>query len=188
MKITRIKDYRFSKDTSESTVYHQLWTRYSLKAVQALPERSIRHGLTLDPFARNCAWAWPWTNDIDPNTQANFNLDAEDFLKCMKLKGKRWGVVLLDPPFSDRQAKEAYGSSNLYASDSGKMKRIQELAARVCAVNGYIIKAGFNTNPPAKNLELVEVVMVQLGGNRNDVLFSVWEKTTGEIDEWGENE
>jgi hypothetical protein len=138
--------------------------------------------LALDPFARNCNWAFPMTNDINPNTRANYNLEAEDFLRIAE-EGET-----LDPPFSDRQAKDKYGTSNLYASDGAKMTRISRSLGRCIKPGGYIIKAGYNTNRPSPAFTLVEVAIVSLGGNRNDVLFSVWKKTQHEIFSWGEEE
>jgi hypothetical protein len=123
--------------------------------------------LALDPFARNCNWAFPMTNDINPNTRANYNLEAEDFLRIAEEGETRYWIGLLDPPFSDRQAKDKYGTSNLYASDGAKMTRISRSLGA---------------------FTLVEVAIVSLGGNRNDVLFSVWKKTQHEIFSWGEEE
>ena len=75
----------------------------------------------IDPFARNCEFAWPYTNDIDTSTNAEQHLDAEEFLK--RMKDMRFGGAILDPPFSNHQSREIYGSENLY-TDPAKMKRI----------------------------------------------------------------
>ena len=174
-RYTRVKLRNITKNTSEWSPFRRMWEFYSQTAIAmgAMPGLD----LGIDPFARNCEWAFPMTNDINPNTRANYNLDAEDFL-----------AVCEDPPFSDRQSKEAYGTTNLYAADSGKMSRISKIMGRMIRHRGFIIKAGFNTNPPAANFELVEVCLVTLGGNRNDVLFSVWQKTTPTLQEWSEEE
>ena len=57
------------------------------------------HSQIIDPFARNCLLASPYTNDIDPKTKANWHLDALDFLNTA------WGEMpfdlgILDPPRS----------------------------------------------------------------------------------------
>lgn len=144
--------------------------------------------LAIDPFARNCNWAYPMTNDINPDTRANYNLDAENFLQIAEKGETRYWIGLLDPPFSDRQSKEAYGTSNLYAADAAKMSRISRSLGRCIKPGGYIIKAGFNSSRPSPAFTLVEVAMVNLGGMRNDVIFSVWKKTQHEIFSWGEEE
>ena len=185
-RYTRVKLRNITKNTSEWSPFRRMWEFYSQTAIAmgAMPGLD----LGIDPFARNCEWAFPMTNDINPNTRANYNLDAEDFLAVCEEQQTRYWVGLLDPPFSDRQSKEAYGTTNLYAADSGKMSRISKIMGRMIRHRGFIIKAGFNTNPPAANFELVEVCLVTLGGNRNDVLFSVWQKTTPTLQEWSEEE
>jgi len=185
-RYTRAKLRNITKDTSKWSPFRRMWEFYSQTAcaMGATPG----FDLAIDPFARNCEWAFPMTNDINPKTTANYNLDAEDFLNTCEEQKTRYWVGLLDPPFSDRQSKEAYGTTNLYAADSGKMTRISKTLGRMIHHRGFIIKAGFNTNPPAANFELVEVCLVTLGANRNDVLFSVWQKTTPTLAEWSEEE
>ncbi len=187
MRLTRAKLRRITKDTSEWSPFRRLWATYSLLA-QTINGAESGFDLAIDPFARNCNWAYPMTNDINPETRANYNLDAEDFLKIAEAGETRYWIGLLDPPFSDRQSKDKYGTSNLYAADGAKMKRIQMSLGRCIHPGGYIIKAGYNTNRPSPAFSLVEVAMVSLGGNRNDVLFSVWQKTQHEIFNWGEQE
>ncbi len=135
-----------------------------------------------DPFARNCEWAQPWTNDINIDTKAKWHLDAEDFL--IEIKDERFAIVLLDPPFSDRMSKDKYGTENLYASDSAKMLRIQKLAGNLVVPGGYLIKAGYNTNKPHPCFDLVEVRIVAMGNCRNDVLFSVWQKNNYTLEDY----
>lgn len=186
-RLTRARLKKMTKDTNEWSPFRRLWATYSMM-VQTIEGAKPQLDLAIDPFARNCTWAFPMTNDVNPNTRANYNLDAEEFLDIAFKGAGRYWIGLLDPPFSDRMSKDKYGTSNLYASDSGKMKRIQQRLANLIHTGGYIIKAGYNTNPPARGWELQEVAIVALGASRNDVLFSVWKKTIPTLHEYGGEE
>ncbi|MCH1549234.1 MAG: hypothetical protein L7R67_03380 [Nitrosopumilus sp.] len=141
-------------------------------------------GVGIDPFARNCTHAY-YTNDINPDTLAKYNLDALDFLEQPPylFNNQKFDFVIFDPPFSDRMSKDKYGTSNLYSAESNKASRCQKIAARMLKQGGYFIKAGYNSNPPSNNFELRELCLLACGGNRNDIIFSVWEKTF-DLDEW----
>mgnify|MGYP003661421511 CR=1 FL=1 len=138
-------------------------------------------GTGIDPFARNCQHAY-FTNDINPDTLAKDHMDAYDYLNHFD-KSMKFDFIIFDPPFSDRMAKDKYGTSNLYSAESSKASRCQNLGARLLRTGGFFIKAGYNSNPPAYFLELRELCLLACGGNRNDIIFSVWEKTM-DLDEW----
>jgi hypothetical protein len=106
-----------------------------------------------------------------------------DALEWLRLMDRKFDFIIFDPPFSDRMAKDKYGTSNLYSADSNKASECQKLGAKMLKQGGYFIKAGYNSNPPASHLELRELCLLACGGNRNDIIFSVWEKTM-DLDEW----
>ena len=137
-------------------------------------------GTGIDPFARNCQHAY-YTNDINPNTLAKNNMDALEYLESFA--DIKVDFIIFDPPFSDRMAKDKYGTSNLYSAESNKASQCQKVGARLLRTGGYFIKAGYNSNPPAAHLELRELCLLACGGNRNDIIFTVWEKTM-DLDEW----
>lgn len=62
----------------------------------------------VDPFARNCPLADPWTNDLNPKTRAKYHLDVLAFLLMLRDQGLSPDVVIYDPPYSPRQVKECY--------------------------------------------------------------------------------
>ena len=133
------------------------------------------HSKIIDPFARNCALAGNYTNDIDPNTQALHHMDALDFLE-MEWGQSGFDVGILDPPFSARQDKEIYGDTNLYTKP-GKLRDIEMALGNVIRTNGYVIKFGYNSNFSHKAFELDNIVLVQYGGCINDMIISVHTKT-----------
>ncbi len=62
--------------------------------------------IIVDPFARNCSIG-TITNDIDPETDALYHMDALDFLTRV-VKTDSADLVLFDPPYSPRQVSEVY--------------------------------------------------------------------------------
>tara|TARA_R110000824_G_scaffold183880_1_gene364925 strand:- start:484 stop:990 length:507 start_codon:yes stop_codon:yes gene_type:complete len=128
----------------------------------------------IDPFARNCEFAWPYTNDIDTSTNAEQHLDAEEFLK--RMKDMRFGGAILDPPFSNHQSREIYGSENLY-TDPAKMKRIEMELGSLIELGGYVVKFGYNSNFSHKSFECIAVRLVRYGGSMNDMIISVHQRT-----------
>lgn len=141
-------------------------------------DRSLCDGLIIDPFARNCLIGVPYTNDINPNTEANHHMDALDFLALEW--GHKFRIGILDPPFSQRQNKEAYGENNLYTVP-GKMKKIEIALGNKIELGGHIIKFGYNSNYSHRGYELVDGILVQYGGSINDTIVSVHEKIIPDI-------
>lgn len=164
-------------DTHLNPSYALMWARYSKKAVQTLDYAS----LALDPFARACNWAGELTNDINPETPAKFHVDACDFLSMMKPES--CAIGLLDPPFSDRQAEKKYETAPIWA-EPGYMTSVERMLAEAIVPGGWLIKCGYNTNRPDQKFSLVEVRICAFGGNRHDMIISVWRKTQSSLSEW----
>jgi len=49
---------------------------------------------------------------------------------------------------------------------------------------GHVIKFGYNSNPPAKDLELVEMKILAFGGVVNDWIISVWRNPNRKLREF----
>lgn len=62
---------------------------------------------SVDPFARNSRLATV-TNDLNPQTDAQFHVDAVAFLEQMRASGERFDAAILDPPYSPRQVADCY--------------------------------------------------------------------------------
>jgi hypothetical protein len=125
---------------------------------------------------------------LNPDTQANDHLDAEDYLDLLSEHYAddkvSFGLAILDPPWSNRQASEVYGTPNLYAADSAKMVRIGRKLGNLIQPGGYVIKCGYNTNPFHPSYECVEVRLVFHGGTASDTVFSVWKNVNKTLKEW----
>ena len=138
---------------------------------------------TIDPFARNCEFAHPYTNDINPNTNAQDHLDAEDYLEYWNLMKVKFQGAILDPPFSARQDKEIYGDANLY-TQPGKMKRIELALGNLVEAGGYVVKFGYNSNFSHDAFTCVGIHLIRYGGSMNDLIVSIHQRTLGDLGDW----
>lgn len=173
MMIERIQSgIAASIDTSEAAYFKEAW-----KQANKLIENV--EGLILDPFARNCQWA-DITNDLNPNTKAKYHLDAKDFLQKMleKYGSNSVKCLIFDPPFSNSQYKKYEKNlenelSNIYASP-GKVPELFQIVQKLLKPGGIIIKLGYNSSRPILDYELKYLSITNFGGNRNDVITSIW--------------
>lgn len=184
VKVTRIKVGRTSSNTHELEAIRRLWNTYSGRARDNDNSFGPHQHFCVDPFARNCPWGKKWTNDLDLTTSAHHHMDALDFLAKLSNEHRQFKIGILDPPFSDRQGEEVYGTPNLYASDSARLRKIEKAMCRLIVPGGYIIKAGYNSNPPGKSVELVELRIMAFGGVINDWLISVWRRCDYSLEAW----
>ena len=185
VRITRVKVGKTTKETHRITPIENLYRRYWAQRDNTWVHKKNIHPV-IDPFARNCKWGAPFSNDIAIDTEANYHMDALDFLEKMEAEERSFQIGILDPPFSPRQANEAYGGegANLYASDSPRLRAIEETMARLIVPGGHIIKFGYNSNAPSPALELIEVKILSFGGIVNDWLCSVWTQPNHKLEDF----
>ena len=67
----------------------------------------VNSKISVDPFARNKQWA-THTNDLNPETLAEYHLDALEFLEGLAVQKVNADLVIFDPPYSPRQLAECY--------------------------------------------------------------------------------
>lgn len=132
---------------------------------------TYREHTIIDPFARNCTWG-TITNDIDPNTSAEYHLDALDFLKRMESGSA--DAVIFDPPFSIRQADEKYKAGRNVYTIPGYVKKCMKEIVRILKPGGILMKCGWNSTRHNLQLEPVALYVVNTGGNHNDISISIW--------------
>ena len=151
---------------------------FSIKPIKELISRYMDGGVWLDPFSRCSPFASLCvTNDLDPSVEADYHMEALDFLKTQG--NNTADGVLFDPPYSPRQISECYKNvgRTVHAEDtqtSFYSKRKQE-AARTLKLGGRAITFGWNTNGFGASIgfELVEVLVVAHGSAHNDTLCTV---------------
>jgi len=183
MKIERIQGGSSdSLDTSQSKYFQKAFKK-GMKIIKDV------QGLIVDPFARNCMWG-DVRNDLNTNTKAQYHMEAKEFMK-MVLENHGQGsmkCLLFDPPFSSRQLEKYKKTSkeeilNIY-STPGYIPEFFSIVEKLLAPGGIIIKLGYNTSRPLPYLELVEIVIVNFGGNRNDVICSIWRNPNQNLNDW----
>jgi hypothetical protein len=129
--------------------------------------------VSIDPFARNKRLA-TYTNDLDPNTKAEFHMDAEEFCKQL---GKTVDLVLFDPPYSPRQISECYKSIGMEVgmkeTQSALLyKRVRDAAHSLVIAGGIVLSFGWNTVGMGKErgYEIEEIMLCCHGGAHNDTI------------------
>jgi DNA modification methylase len=134
---------------------------------------------SIDPFANESKIA-KVTNDLNPEYDTDYHLDALDFLQTFERESV--DLVLYDPPYSLRQVSECYKSVGIEVTmettqSSWRSKHINEIS-RIVKPNGLVISFGWNSSGVGVKLgfELVEILLVAHGGSHNDTIVTVERK------------
>lgn len=143
-------------------------------------------GLCCDPF---CGFHSPAQikNDLNKNIECEFHLDALVFLKT--LESNYFDCVLLDPPYSIRQAKECYdkygavkleispNNMKYWSSVKDEIKRILKPAGKAICFGWSTMGLGIN-----RGFRMDRILLVPHGGSRNDTLCTVETKVVYDRD------
>lgn len=157
----------------------------TIKPIRELVKRYLHKAdVSIDPFARNCTWA-TYTNDLNPDTAAEYHLEAQDFLQLLESQGVEGDVGIFDPPYSPRQVQEVYaGIGRTVTQADTQMVDIRRESrnrlARLIKVGGYIVSFGWNSAGMGvnRNYELREILLVCHGGWHNDTICTVEQKVS----------
>jgi len=158
---------------------------FSIKPIkELLLEELPRDGPIVDPFAGGSRFA-SITNDLDPQYNTDYNLDALEFLKTFE----GWSVdcVLFDPPYSPRQLSECYKklgrSVNFETTQASFWSNIKNEVARITAPLGKVISFGWNSQGMGKNrgFKIKRILLVPHGGQHNDTICTVEIKIRGHL-------
>ena len=153
---------------------------FSVNPIKALIEKWIDSPLLMvaDPFSNGKRFCKACiTNDLDEELEADFHMDALDFLKS--LADESIHVVLFDPPYSPRQVSECYKKMgktvNMQTTQSMYWGNMKKEIARVLAPSGVCLTFGWNSGGIGKNVgfEIEEVLLVAHGGWHNDTICTV---------------
>lgn len=152
---------------------------FDIEPIRQLIDRHI-FGFSVDPFANNNELA-DVTNDIDPQYQTDYNLDAIDFMG--RLETGSIDTVLFDPPYSPRQVSECYKSLdmsvNMQTTQSSFWGDLKSEIARVTKLGSIVITCGWNSGGIGEQFgfEIVEILLVAHGGWHNDTIVTVENRT-----------
>lgn len=131
--------------------------------------------ISVDPFSRNKKWT-TFTNDLNPNTDAEYHLEALTFLNNLQNKNILADVVIFDPPYSPRQISECYqqiGRTVTMKDTQGKSWSNWKTAiSKIVPINGIVLSFGWNTVGMGKKhgFEIIEILLVCHGGMHNDTI------------------
>lgn len=152
---------------------------FSIKPIKELINKYIdidTDKIIIDPFANNNKIA-NITNDINPEYDTTYHMDALDFLKLFD--DNSVDIVLYDPPYSVRQVSECYKKfgyevTNKTTQSSWRSKHLNEIK-RILKPNGKALCFGWNSNGIGKtrNFTMVEILLVAHGGSHNDTICTV---------------
>lgn len=153
---------------------------FDIKAIGRLIQRHNKAGIiSIDPFANRNTIA-SITNDLDPEMNCDYNMDALDFLKIFKTNSV--DLVLFDPPYSSRQVSEVYKkfdkTVNMQTTQSSFWGDMKIEIGRICKPNGLVLSFGWNSCGVGINrgFELLEILLVCHGGAHNDTICTVERK------------
>ena len=153
--------------------------------IERYQEELVSNSLVLDPFSNqnividrerlNLI-----TNDIDPQYDTDYSLDALDFLKMFS--DESVDLVLYDPPYSPRQVSEVYKkldmSVNMQTTQASYWGNQKKEISRIVKKGGYVLTFGWNSGGigKTKGFEIVEILIVAHGGWHNDTIVTMEKK------------
>ena len=110
-------------------------------------------------------------NDIDSTMPAPYHMDAFEFVSTWK--GKPFDVVILDPPYNIRKAREKYEGRWI-----GRLTKIKNILPSIMSSKGRVISLGYDTVGMSKSrgFEKIAVCVVCHNGDHNDTLVLVEKK------------
>jgi hypothetical protein len=143
--------------------------------------------VSIDPFARNKRWA-TYTNDINPSTEAEYHLEAIDFLDMLREREIKADFLLFDPPYSPRQLKECYDSFGKKMQQEDGMtaklrKEWRNHAMPLLTNDAVVLSFGWNSVGFGRGLgfELEEIMLVCHGADHNDTICIAERRTQGDL-------
>ena len=150
--------------------------------------------ISIDPFARDQKLA-TYTNDLNPNTRAEYHLDVLDFLKMLKEKNIKADLAIFDPPFSPRQIKECYEGIGLKmggkdALRTASWKAEKDIIDQLLKPNGIFLWFNWNSAGMGlkRNYKILEILLVCHGSSHNDTICLAEKKLPDLFDYRSQNE
>lgn len=143
---------------------------------EIIKKHIVGRELIIDPFSNNNRIA-TITNDIDPSCDADYHMDALDFLK--KFDDESVDAVLYDPPYSPRQVAECYKkldmTVNMQTTQGSYWSNQKKEISRIVKPGGVVITCGWNSGGIGQKygFTIEEILLVPHGGWHNDTIVTV---------------
>lgn len=170
-------------------IFNRIWAMPNSNTFQIKPIRGLLTkyrpypGIIIDPFANSSKWA-TITNDLNPEYDTDYHLDALDFLKLFE--NETVDMVVYDPPYSLRQVSECYKNVGIPVTSettqsSWRSKHLDEIT-RIVKPEGLVICFGWNSSGVGikRGFRLEEVLLVPHGGSHNDTIVTVERRKSNE--------
>lgn len=158
------------------------WT-FECKPIKELVDRYVGNGKGwIDPFAGKHSPA-EFTNDLNPDMPAKQHLEAVDFAEGLVMGYRRdYRGCIFDPPYSLTQVSRSYRDMGLKfegkENPTGGFPKAKDYITQLLRPGNIVLYFGWNTVGFGKKrgFEIVEILIVCHGGNRNDTLVTVERK------------
>lgn len=142
--------------------------------------RKNRPGKTFyDPFSRNSMFA-DIRNDMDEDTEAEFHMPANEFLKSQK----SLDFVLFDPPYTLQQCKEHYKKSvgvftQFDAQNCVRWKEERDIIASKQKLTDEVLSFGYTSTCMGmkRGYEIRYILLVSSGPAHNDIIITLETKS-----------
>jgi len=159
----------------------RVWAMPNKNTFDILPIKQLileekTEGLWVDPFANKNKFA-TITNDLNPEFNTDYNMDALDFLKMFE--DHSVDGVLYDPPYSPRQVSECYNDFGYdvtwETTNASFWSNQKKELSRIIKIGGKIITFGWNSGGIGKTngFEITRILLVPHGGWHNDTICTV---------------
>ena len=162
--------------------FERIWAMPNRNTFEILPIKNLiseevsLEKLWIDPFANRNKIA-SITNDLNPEFDTDYHLDALDFLKLFddaSIDG-----VLYDPPYSPRQVSECY--KNVGHNVTNETTRVsfwgnhKKEISRIVKPGGKVITFGWNSGGIGSKygFKITRILLVPHGGWHNDTICTV---------------
>lgn len=164
---------------------------FSVKPIGEFVQKYLRNSkISVDPFARNKQWA-KYTNDLNPDTSAEYHLEALEFLEGLAEQKVIADLVIFDPPYSPRQLSECYKQvgkkATMQDTQAKSWSDWKNAIANITDKNSIVLSFGWNTvgMGAKRGFEIAEILMVCHGGQHNDTICMAETRLTKRVpDVW----
>jgi hypothetical protein len=149
---------------------------FDIKPIKELIEEELNKGLWIDPFANKNTYATT-TNDLNPEFDTNYHIDALDFLKIFD--DNSVDGILYDPPYSPRQVSECYKkldkTVNMKTTQASYWSNHRKEIGRIVKTGGKVITCSWNSGGIGNKygFKLEKILLVPHGGWHNDTIVTI---------------
>jgi hypothetical protein len=109
-------------------------------------------------------------NDLNPDMNADYHMDALDFVDQCKELSFKFSTVILDPPYSYRKCMTKYNGMV-----SSPFNQIKNKILNILEPNGITMTMGYHSNSMGKRrgFEQEHILLMSHGGAIHDTILSL---------------